>query len=102
MMQLMAQMVEIQKENLELRRELLSRRTETPHVKTPERPSIGLDTTEAEWALFVDTWNRYKTMCSLTDPTVIRNELRTTCTADASRLLFELVGPEILNSASEE
>ena len=102
MMQLMAQMVEMQKENIELRRELLNRRTETPHVKTPERPSIGLDTTEAEWALFIDSWTRYKSMCGLADPAVIRNELRTTCTADANRLLFELVGPEILKSATEE
>ena len=40
-------------------------------------------------------------MCELEDPAVIRNELRMACTPEANRLLFELIGHEILNSATE-
>ena len=98
----MTQLVELQKDNMDLRRELLRSPTDTPHVKSPERPSIGLDITEGEWSLFVDSWTRYKTICRLTDPTIIRNELRAACSVDTNRLLFELIGPEILNSATEE
>ena len=100
--QLMSKLVEIQKDNMELRRELLRPRSETPYVKTPERLSIGLDTTESEWTLFVDRRAWYKTICGLTNPAVIKNELRAACTADANRLLFELIGPDLLNSATED
>jgi len=41
-------------------------------------------------------------MTSLTDGTVIRNELRSTCSPKVNELLFNFVGPEVLNTASEE
>ena len=100
--ELLQQLLELQRENIELRKEMIRGRPNTPNVKRPERPSIGLDITDGEWALFLDTWTRYKTICGLEDPAVIRNELRATCTPEANRLLFELIGPERLNSASEE
>ena len=99
--QIMAQLVELQRDNLELRRELLRSRTETTHAKPPERPSVGLDISESQWALFIDSWNRYKNICRLTEPNVIRNELRAACTDEVNRLLFELIGPESLNTATE-
>lgn len=99
-LKLMNQLVELQKENIELRKEMLRGHTNILQVMKPERPSIGLDITEGEWALFLDTWTRYKDMCRLEDP--VRNELRATCTPETNRLLFKLVGPTRLNSASEE
>ena len=41
-------------------------------------------------------------MCDLTDLAEIRNELRTACLLDVNRLLFQLLGPETLNLATEE
>ena len=51
MVQLMTQLVELQKDNMDLRRELLRSRTDTPHVKSLERPSIGLDITKGQYLL---------------------------------------------------
>lgn len=100
-LKLMQQLVELQKENIELRKEMLHGHPNISCVKKPERPSIGLDTTEGEWALFLDTWARYKDICRLKDQVVIRNELRATCTPETNRLLFELIGPTRLNTATE-
>ena len=99
---LLRQLVELQKENIELRREMLCGLTNMSRTKKTQRPSIGLNTTDGEWALFLDTWARYKETCGLEDPAEIRNELREACTPETNKLLFELVGPERLNSASEE
>lgn len=95
---LLRQLVELQKENIELRKDILHGRANTSQTKRMQRPSIGLDSTDSEWALFLDTW--YKEMCRLENPAAIRNELREACTPETNRLLFELVGPERLNNAA--
>ena len=41
-------------------------------------------------------------MCLLTNPAIIRNELRAAYTSELNRLLFDLLGAETLNSATEE
>ena len=41
-------------------------------------------------------------MCRLTNPVIIQNELRTTCTPELNRLLFDILGAETLKSSTEE
>ena len=100
--ELLKQLVELQKDNIALRTEILQREPKATHVPKPERPSIGLEATDGDWALFLDAWTRYKDMCRLENPATIRNELRATCTGEANKLLFELIGPEALSSATED
>ena len=45
---------------------------------------------------------RYKEMCDLTNVAEIPNELRTACSPNVNRLLFQLLGSETLNIATEE
>ena len=71
-------------------------------VQKPERPVTELDSSDDDWALFIDTWNQYKEMCKLTNPSIICNELRTACTPELNRLLFDLMGAEAQNTASED
>lgn len=98
-MQLIQQLINLQRENNELRGGSASSRSNT---KKPDRPRIEHGFTDADWALFIDSWARYKQMCGLTDPVEIRNELRTACSNEVNRLLFDLVGPGTLNSVTEE
>lgn len=67
---------------------------------TKKHPVIEPNTTDTDWALFLDVW--YKKMCKLTNPVEMNNELRTTCLAEVNRLIFNLIGTETLNSAMEE
>ena len=50
----------------------------------------------------MDTWNWYKEMCKLTNPSTICNELRMACIPELNRLLFDLMGADTLNTASED
>ena len=72
--------------------------------KKPDRPVIDCDLDDQEWVLFLDTWERYKTMIDLssTDVNAIRMELRAACSADVNKLLFEYVGAVKLNSCTEQ
>ena len=72
--------------------------------KKPDRPIIDCDLDDQEWVLFLDTWERYKTMIELspTDVIAIRMELRAACSSDVNKLLFEYVGATKLNSCTEE
>ena len=81
---------------------MLSGQSSMSCIRKPNRPSIALDATDGDWALFIDEWTRYKDMCGLKDLAVMRNELRSACTPETNRLLFELIGPEALNTATEE
>ena len=73
------------------------------NAKKPERPVINAGIDDREWVLFLDTWARYKTMLDIrdTDVVAIRMELRTACSVEVNKLLFEYVGPETLNSCNE-
>ena len=63
---------------------------------------IEADTSENGWALFLDSWKRYKSMSQLTDSTVIRNELRASCSREVNQLLFSFVGSEELDATDED
>ena len=71
--------------------------------KKPDRPIINAGLDDREWVLFLDTWERYKTMVGFAtgDVSVIRMELRTCCSSEVNKLLFEFVGPETLKTCSE-
>jgi len=68
----------------------------------PDRPTISADCTDNKWIIFADAWRRYKEMTKLTDPTDIRNELRSACDPSVNEMLFNFVGPDALNTASED
>ena len=70
--------------------------------KRPDRPVIHAGQTDNQWLLFLDTWERYKERSKLTKLESIRNELREVCVNDVNELLFELYGPQQLNSMSED
>ncbi len=65
------------------------------------RPSIDVETTEGEWAVFKDNWDRFKRMAKLTDVTEIRDHLRQCCAPLLNKRLFDVQGADVLNSASE-
>ena len=74
--------------------------------KKPDRPTINANMNDREWALFLDTWSRYKEMIGVspgraTDTGKIRNELRQCCSNEVNKMLFEFVGPTTLNNSEE-
>ena len=103
LIQLMQQMISLQQENNELRGNMSnSVPSQSSVVKKPDRPTVNQDSTDSDWALFIDSWSRYKDMCRLRDVAEIRNELRSACSNDVNKLLFDLIGSERLNNASEK
>ena len=68
----------------------------------PARPVIEADCTDNKWVIFKDAWTRYKQMTRLTEQAEIRNELRSACTGAVNELLFNFVGPDQLDRATEE
>ena len=71
-------------------------------MKTPDRPVINSGLDDRDWALFEDTWSRYKYMLNMElDEARKRMELRAACSDEVNKLLFEYVGPETLKSCSE-
>ena len=68
----------------------------------PERPSIDIDTTESEWAIFDDKWSRFKRMARLTTADEIRDNLRQCCEPQLNKRLFDVKGVATLNQASED
>ena len=72
-----------------------------PKTKAPDRPIVNINTDEREWELFKDSWNRYKAMTGITDQNILRMELRASCSQEVNKLLFEYIGSEALDTASE-
>ena len=68
-----------------------------------QRPVLDVNVDDRDWAIFIDIWDRYKKMCKLTDADIenIRLELRASCSTEVNKLLFEYVGPSVLNSCTE-
>lgn len=65
------------------------------------RPIIEEDSTDNRWIIFKDEWNRYKEMAGLSNVQDIRNELRAACPQKVHEMLFNFVGPDALQTASE-
>ena len=104
MEQQMAQIHTLQTENTQLRNSAPPTNAvpQRPKTKSPDRPVINANTDEQEWELFKDSWNRYKTMTGITDVNMLRLELRAACSQDVNRLLFEYVGADSLDTATED
>ena len=71
-------------------------------AKKPDRPIINAALDDREWALFMDTWARYKTMINVVEVASVRMELRAACSDDVNKLLFEFVGAGTLDGCTEE
>ena len=69
--------------------------------KKPDRPEVSLDITESQYAFFKEEWRIYKTRCGL-QPEEITLELRAACTTELRRSLFDFIGIDALNSATED
>ena len=67
----------------------------------PVRPSIDIETTEGEYAIFEDQWSRFKRMAKLTTIEDIRDNLRQCCTEQLNKRLFDIQGAAALNNATE-
>ena len=79
-----------------------STRTNNRNRAKPDRPAIKQNCTDGEWQLFVDSWRRYKSMCQLSELPDIRNELRCACSLEVNKLLFDIIGPTILDACTED
>ena len=101
MQQQMARLDALQHENEALRRQNSQNQSDTK-LKRPDRPIIEGNWSDSDWALFLDTWRRYKVMAGLSQEEEIRMELRAACSSDVNKLLFEFVGPTILDTATED
>ena len=98
----MGQVTQLQEENAQLRA-LVDQpgARQANHTKKPDRPTIDSGMNDREWALFDDSWGRYKKMANITDLETIRMELRAACSPDVNKMLFEFVGAETLDACTE-
>ena len=71
-----------------------------PNTRRPDRPTIGMDCSEARWAFFKEEWELYKSAVPLTGDAP--GELRQCCTEDLRLALFEYIGPSIRRLQEEE
>lgn len=102
MVQMQQQQIEMQKQMAVLMTQL---RPKTPAVNSRAkltRPIIDADTSDNRWVIFKDEWQRYKEMAKLSNPPDIRNELRAACSRKVNEMLFNFVGPDDLQTASED
>ena len=67
----------------------------------PSRPVIEADSSDNKWVIFKDAWERYKEMTALNDANEIRNELRSACSTSVNEMLFNFIGPDALQNATE-
>ena len=67
----------------------------------PNRPTISADCSDNKWIIFTDAWRRYKQMTHLQNIQEIRNELRSTCDSNVNEMLYNFVGPDALENATE-
>ena len=98
-----AKLMDTTLENNRLRHQLSeTSKSETKEsTQRPKRPDIDEETSEGDWEIFVDAWDRYKSRCKLEDIDSIRYELRQTCSTAINKRLIELHGAEDLKSVSE-
>jgi hypothetical protein len=67
----------------------------------PVRPNVEFETTESEWAVFEDEWERFKRMANVSTVVEIRDNLRQCCSSSLNKRLFDLKGRAMLNAATE-
>ena len=68
------QLIELQRENIELRQEgNYERPSRSSQVRNPERPTIALGYSDGDCAQFMDTWGLYKEICLLKNQQLINS-----------------------------
>ena len=106
-------MLQMQQQQLEMQKQMTALMAQLPqllpaHNQTSKsrakltRPIIDADTTDNRWIIFKDEWQRYKDMAGLTNVNDIRNELRAACSQKVNEMLFNFVGPDPLQTATED
>ena len=74
---------------------------QSPHeshkTEKPKRPQIEANMDDTDWVVFGDSWSRYKRMTGLQEADKICLELRTACSTEVNKLLFEFIGATELN-----
>jgi len=63
----------------------------------PIRPTIEEGVDDFGWDLFLDKWQRYKSIARLEETSEICLELRESCSPEINRLLFDFIGRDTLN-----
>jgi hypothetical protein len=102
------QQIEMQKQMTQLMAKILSPtatsvNTDIKASRTKiERPTVDTDCSDNKWVIFEDAWTRYKEMATISKPIDIRNELRSSCSSSVNEMLFNFIGPEALNNATEK
>ena len=71
-----------------------------PRLKAPERPDVDLGFSETQWAFFEDEWKLYKRRAALT-PAQINDELRSCCSKELRKTLFDFVGTTAIDNYTE-
>ena len=72
-----------------------------PSVRKPERPQIDIESSESQWAFFLDEWDTYKRRAGISGPDTTL-ELHATCSTTLHHSLFDFMGKDMLGSADEE
>ena len=88
----------------ELKKELATAKSNKAKEQSakPTKPVVNAGQKDSQWLLFLDSWKRYKNLANLSNPERVRNELRAACADDVNELLFELHGPQQLDSMTED
>ena len=63
----------------------------------PKRPIIEANSDDNDWSIFLDSWKRYKRMTRIASNEDIVLELRSACSTEVNKLLFEFTGESALN-----
>ena len=71
-----------------------------PRLKAPERPEVDLGFSETQYAFFEDEWKLYKRRAALT-PDQINDELRSCCSKELRKTLFDFVGTTAIDGYTE-
>ena len=109
MQQQMASMQALQSENQTLRDQNQALQTapsgQSSHERaakrdSPKRPTIQDDMDDSDWAIFEDSWRRYKRITRLETEEETIMELRTACSNEVNKLLFEFIGKATLDSTT--
>ena len=107
MEQQVQQMIELVNKQMELVTRLtdenasLRQQTPTSATRRPERPVIETNSSDNDWALFIDSWGRYKRMARIESEEERVMELRSCCSMEVNKLLFDVVSPATLNVDTE-
>ena len=72
-------------------------------IKKPDRPVVGLDMSESEWAQFIFEFDNYKRDCGITTKQEkVRSELLNCCDKSIRQRLFMMKGTTLNNESEEQ